>query len=85
MKLEIRRLSPAERDRVRRAILADMEERDDLCCTRREWIAAAFDYLREETMKGRWSFDYLLTSMANGPRFRRHNREIQERLAKGVA
>lgn len=82
MKLEIRRLTPEDRDRIRRAILADMEERDDLCCTRREWIAAAFDYLREETVKGRWSFDCLLSSMLSGPRIRKHNRENQERLAK---
>lgn len=82
MKLEIRRLSPDERDRIRRAIMADMEERGDLCCTRREWIAAAFDDLRKDTMQGRWSFDYLISSMLSGPRIRRYNRENQECLAR---
>lgn len=82
MKLEIRRLSPAERDRIRRAILADMEEREDLCCTRREWIAAAFDDLRKDTLRGLWSFDCLVGAMLSGPRIRRRNRENQERLAR---
>ena len=85
MKLEIRRLTDADRDRIRRAIMADMEERGDLCCTRREWIAASFDHIREETVRGRLGFDGVLSSMIVGPRIRRHNRENQERLAQEAA
>lgn len=78
MRLEIRRLTAYERDRIRRAVLADMEERGDLGCSRREWISDTFDEIRTQVTSGRWSLDLWLGHLLVGPRLRRHNRQVRE-------
>jgi len=81
MRLEIRRLSAAERDRIRRAVLADMEERGDIGCSRDEWIAATFRQIRTDVITGKWSLDFMLGQMIAGPGLRKHNRALA--AAKG--
>ncbi len=77
MRIEFRRLTDADRDRVRRAVLADMEERDG-GIDRREWIRDTFDAIRRDVIERGESFDLTLSYMIAGPQIRRHNRRIQE-------
>jgi hypothetical protein len=80
MRLEIRRLTAYERDRIRRAVLADIDSRDREY-TAREWIAGAFAEIRKEITTGKWSLDFMLGQMIAGPRIRKHNRALA--AAKG--
>jgi len=79
MRIKITDMTWRERKDLMHAVNCDMEERGDLGCSRREWIADLFDEIRRRLTLCGHSLDSVVRDLCVGKAIRRHNRLIREK------
>lgn len=79
MRIKITDLSWHERDDIMFAVRCDMDERDDLGGSRREWIADLFDEIRRRLTLCGHTLHHVVLDLEHGKIARRHNRLIREK------